>query len=364
MKKLLLLIALLSFCFGSAQISVGAWYTGKLDKFDYQFFKKFKGTTTVFILSNAYDKKDYEEVLKESWTITPYEIVSPTDFDYRNYLSDKYSFAHLHSFCYDGRNSFYLKSLISFYMLNAENIKSKIGDKINDQQSLINLVIDNKINLANILLTPSTEMIVKANSKFGFRSDFTMTTYNRSSSTSFTAYSLKTGNQKLSDYQLQMIDFVYNKNSFRDLTLGALKNYLQQVNQLLTKEQFLWLYDNFKSSDLKRLSSETLYLSNNLKTRYNPNKMRDEEWDSEKLDKIIAEYKFKTQFIDQNELDNKIKNDEDFFYLRKARINSEKFIEIVNGKTGEIVYHNYETGFSEYNIKGNDFENLNKAIEK
>lgn len=357
-KQILLFLTIMSVSFSKAQISIGANSVGKLEKFKPEVFKNFKNTTTIFVLSNAYDKASYDAILKDSWNITPYEIVSPNDFDFRNYLTDKYSFAHLRSYTNEGSSTFFIHSNIDFYMLDLKEINEKIEKVKDDQEKFVKLIIKNKINVGSILLHTNTEMLARANKNFGSGGGFALV----SKSPEFYAYSKKTGNEKLSDYKKEMIDLVYDKNSFNNLTLGLLKNNLQQINNSISKEEFVWAYGESKSTEIKKLKTATLYLSENLKTRYNPNKFRDEEWKTGELEKIVSKYKYTKEFISQAELDQKIKNAEDFFYLRLVKVNSEKFVEVVNGKSGEVVYHNYETGMSEYNIKEKDFENLNKAI--
>lgn len=357
-KKLILAVLLFIFSLSKAQVSIGASENGKLEKFDKEVFQKFKNTTTIFILSNIYDKESYETLLKEVWTITPYQIVSPTDFDYRNFLTDKFSFAHLRSYCEAPGTSFYLKSLIDFYYLDLEKINKKLQKVINKQEKFVELILDNKINVGAIKLSVSTEVIDKANKNFGSGGGISIL----SKSPEYSAYSLKTGDEKLSNYRKEMIDLIYNKNSLPSFTLGFFKNNLKQVNELIKKEQFLWLYDDFKTAEIKNLAKQILFLSESLKTRYNPNKFRDEDWKAGALEEIISKYKYKTQFVSQNDLDTKIKSGEEIYYLRCVRVNSEKFFEVVNAKSGDVIYHLYKSGLSEYNIKEKDFEELNKAI--
>ena len=44
-------------------------------------------------------------------------------------------------------------------------------------------------------------------------------------------------------------------------------------------------------------------------------------------------------------------------------MNAERFLQVVNSKTGEIIYRNYITGMS-YNIKSKDIKELNDKIKK
>ena len=62
-------------------------------------------------------------------------------------------------------------------------------------------------------------------------------------------------------------------------------------------------------------------------------------------------------------MNNKILNNEELYYLRYVRMNAERFLQVVNSKTGEIIYRNYITGMS-YNIKSKDIKELNDKIKK
>ena len=95
MKKITTLIVVLLFGFAmQAQVAISKNpYYEKPSKFEMERFDDFKNTTTIFVLNNLYDKKQYEDMLNSFWTITPYEVVSLKDFKYQDYISDKYSFS-------------------------------------------------------------------------------------------------------------------------------------------------------------------------------------------------------------------------------------------------------------------------------
>ena len=73
--------------------------------------------------------------------------------------------------------------------------------------------------------------------------------------------------------------------------------------------------------------------------------------------------RFSKSIISDEELNNKILNNEELYYLRYVRMNAERFLQVVNSKTGEIIYRNYITGMS-YNIKSKDIKELNDKIKK
>ena len=79
-------------------------------------------------------------------------------------------------------------------------------------------------------------------------------------------------------------------------------------------------------------------------------------------DKLFEKYKYKYKWITKEDLSEKILNsEEDFYYLMYLQVNSEKYINVVNGKTGDFIYRDYET--LTYNIKKNDIKRLNSKIK-
>ena len=105
----------------------------KASKFEDKRFDDFKKTTTIFVLNNLYEKKQYEEMLKSCWTITPFEVVELKDFKYENYISDKYSFCMMYGYTSISQNVERTRFLIHFYLLDMDLIDKKIDailDKI------------------------------------------------------------------------------------------------------------------------------------------------------------------------------------------------------------------------------------------
>jgi hypothetical protein len=61
-------------------------------------------------------------------------------------------------------------------------------------------------------------------------------------------------------------------------------------------------------------------------------------------------------------LETKILNNEEFYYLNFGYYL--RYFQIVNSKTGEVIYKVYPNGMMKANLKESDFKDLAKAINK
>ena len=144
---------------------------------------------------------------------------------------------------------------------------------------------------------------------------------------------------------------------------GMLKNYFQKVNQQLEKEQVYWMYGGDYLPEIKNLTSQKLYIPSYMGIKYNAWKGIDGEEDEENIHDLLKKYDYDYEMIEENDLSNKILENEEFYYLRYVRVNAELFLQIINSKTGEIVYRDYMTGMS-YRIKGKHISNINSKIKR
>jgi hypothetical protein len=238
--------------------------------------------------------------------------------------------------------------------LNIDDIKKKIAKTKNKQADFINLINKNYSGVARINLLCSSEVIklIDKNRNSGFKLDLDIKTYGKN-----------TKDEKLKDYEVKVIELVYDSPIFKTFTLGYLKNNFQEVNRLLKENQFVWLFDEMVNTKaLKSLKTSILYVPEIIKIEYKPGKIEDIELSSEDVKKLMSKYKYKYEFISKDDLDNKILGNEDFYYLRYSRENAGSFVHVVNGKTGQVIYKEYVP--VRYNMKDKDFENLTKAILK
>jgi len=320
MKKLLLGLVLLLTIQSYGQISVSKKHQGKLKKIDIETFNAFKKTTTVFVLSDLYDYEAYDNVLKEVWTVTPYKIVNYKDYKESEYKNEKYSVAILAGLKKTFENSkggewykirFFLK-LEMFYKKKGKYKTKKI---------------------AKIFFYPKDEIV-------------------------WDVIASETKDEKVLNTKWFTDDvyFTYNR--------GFLKNYLQKINELITNNQSFWMYKSYSKPKLKELTKRILYIPMYVTSKFNALKGEDGKVENKEILELLKIYKYKYKIIDDEILSDKIIDNEDIYYLRYSRIVTERFIEIVNAKTGEVVYKEYKAGLLNYNIKEKNIKSLNKAIVK
>jgi len=305
MKKIFIILFLVNFSIYS-QISVGARHTGKPLKFKKGILKKFKESKTIFIFSDVFSKEIYEKILKDSWNVNPYEIISVKDFDIVNYLDNKHSFATLDGYLKTvnmGNISvtrLYFNFTISMY--EAEKLKEKISNGISKNKSKIYAKYE--IPIAQFSLFP----------KFG-------------STVAAHTYTPESFSDKL-----------FTEDLFLNYQPGFLKNYFQKINSLLKNETLYWKYQNSKSSDLAKLKSHSLYIAEDIKDTFHFMKKKNRNNIDKLIKELFSNYNFNYKFISSDALNNKILNNEDLFYLRFVRVSDEKFIQIINSMNGNIVY--------------------------
>ena len=334
--KIRLLVFLFSISIGCyAQVSVGPTHVGKSKKFDEGVLEKFKNTETIFVLSETLGRYDYLRILEDSWDITPYQIVHIGDFDIDKYLNNKYSIAKLGGFIKTtsmgngGYTSLY--TYIDFLMYDGDRISKKLNKlstkkrekKRNDIRE------DNVQRIARIYIYP--------------KDDFIHTSMSKSIDETFVS--------------------LYIDDVFFNYKPGFLKNYFQKVNNLIKDEEIYWMYESDYHKELKSLSSNKLYIPSYMTIKYNAWTGQDSQEDEENIEDVFKKYDYQYEIIDDTELSKKIMNNENLYYIRYVRMNTERFLQVVNSKNGEVVYRNYIPGLS-YKIKSKHIKDLNKSIAK
>ena len=169
-------------------------------------------------------------------------------------------------------------------------------------------------------------------------------------------------NNKKSDHDMRLSNNIYNKKIFLNYDLGNLKNNFQEVNRLLLAKEFCGFNHETTTSELKQLKNKVLYLPEYLKKEYFIRPVEFKLFDEEKLNKILSAYPYKIEFISEKELEDKILNNEDIYYLKFGF--EYRYFHVINGKTGAIVYQNYSNGMMKTNLTQSDFKDLVKAINK
>lgn len=339
MKRILLIVMLALSIQNYAQVAVTPSYRGANEEFEKGELEKFKATTTIFVLPQLNKKEDYEKILKEVWTVTPYKVVEFKDFNMADYADGKYSIAKfIGDITISGKGTVYIHTNFAIRILDKEKFdkgfaKLKTDDK-KFNRKLSGLFNEHLTYIARFPLSVNNKFLVDAMG--GARSD-----------------------EKISNLYERM----YTEQSFTNTNLGMLKNYFQQINKIISKGEHSGLYDDYVTPEVTILKENTLYIPEAYMMEYNPWKGTEKLRDEKDLKKLVEDYKYKYQFIRDEDLEKKIMNNEDIFYLRYVSMNGNKFLDVVSAKTGNPVYYFYGAGFA-YNLKDDDFKNISKAISK
>ncbi len=341
MKTKILILLLISIQnIGFTQISVGPEHIGKPKQFKKDRLQKFKETTTVFVFSDVYEKSEYEAILKDAWTVTPYEIVSKDAFDPLVYEKGNYSIANIEGYrvsmvTKSNKTINFLHSYFDFFMYDYPVIKKKVK-RLNSNKpkkfkdKLSDIFFEHKFKIARFCLYPNKGFIDIA----------------------------------LSKSREEITNNIYTEDVFFNYKPGMLKNYFQKVSDLIDKEEVYWMYEkNEFTQELAELPQATLYIPEYIGMKTNAWTSAIDKQEDNAIIKLYNNYLYKYEFLDDEVLDKKILNKEAFYYLRYVRVNSQKFIEVINAKTGDVIYRNYVPGFS-YNMKPKYLKELNKAIKK
>ncbi|CAA0167188.1 conserved exported hypothetical protein [Tenacibaculum maritimum] len=330
MKLKVLLLLLITFQ-SYSQVSVGRRHVGKSKKFKKGVLEKFKNTETIFLLSNIYEKEVYEKILKDSWNVTPYKVVDLESFEIENYLSSKYSVAQLAGLKRSGGGSTSLFTYIDFKIYDSDAIFKKL-EKLSPKkrkkkkQDIIN---KNSSNIARFYIFP--------------KDDFIRTS--------------------LSSDIGKIVNSLFTDDVFFNYKPGFLKNYFQKINNLIKNEDIYWMYEDDYLPELKKLTNNKLYIPSYMTIKYSGWMGQGSEEDDENIKDIFRKYDYGYEIISDEEISNKILNNEEFYYLRYVRMNTERFLQVVNSKTGEIIYRDYIMGLS-YRIKSKHIKKLSRKIKK
>lgn len=316
MKKLLTTIAIvIAFFAVHAQIGVGPieLVKKKSGEFSNEVIRKLKASKTVFIYRETDDLKKLKKAIQEVWNITeisflPYSKISMIDLEKTSIFSIRGVNTNIWNIT-SGMNYDNTHIYLSLWMIG----ENKKGKKIHE-------------SFCRIELHPT------------FIDYMTITRSNSEES----------------------LTYLYNEALLKNWNVGFIKNYLKNVNDLLTNESERWLYlSENENKEIKHLKTKTLYIPEYAMTEFN--KFTGDE--SKKLDvgKILKPYPYKYKIIARDVLSEKIiESSEPFYYMVFIKSSTDKYITIYNSETGAIIYNKYKP--SSYNLKASDFKDINKAI--
>ena len=310
-------ILLLSF-FVTAQVSIGRSHRGPFDDFKKGDYKLIRSKKTVFVIDD-FKVPEFEKMISSFWDLNKYIVISRVEYEktQEKYVTEEYA---IFEFTGDvvtsspapgtsGITNEYLHLMYKYYYYSDIKVKK---DKLKFDTN----------EVAAVFFGGNAEgMWGMINSKTFYDLDVNLYNYK----------------------------------------LGFMKNYLQFINTTLKDEWYSFAYaTDYDKKKIKALKTSTLYIPDYINTKYNAFKGTDSERESP--NELLKKYNYKYEFINTDKLNDKILSaTEDFYYLMYTKVNSQKFVSVVNGKTGEIVYREYD--ILSYNISAKDLSQLSSSVK-
>lgn len=315
-----------------AQVIVNEYFYGALTEFSEGKLDKFKQTETIFILSNVFEKESYEKILQEAWNISPYRILDYKDFKIKDYLEGEFSFAMIssHTDQRSGEGGMVTYHYIEIMMLDDELTKEEYQILKSKEWSEARIRNYYSRSLAFIILFKKPVFPTDSNSN--------MSTLEEAE------------------------NIFYSQDVFFNYELGFLKNNFQQINQLLSDEQVLRASKKIKSAELKQLKKQSLYIPSYHSIEYKDRGHTIVE-NNDRINSPFKAYDYKYKIISDEQLNEFILEGKELFYLRTTLLNTEMILEIVNSKTGAVIYRSKRQAYGR-KLKSKDAQKLNKAINE
>lgn len=135
---------------------------------------------------------------------------------------------------------------------------------------------------------------------------------------------------------------------------GFLKNYLQRLTALLNDGKETKLNKELINyNKLQPLRKQTLFVPDYVMIKFGKWTGNESKRHTEK--DIFEFYKLKYSIIPTSELSDKILNEKEaFYYLLYIKSSTDKYINVVNSLTGDVIYSSYDIG--SYNISYRDLK--------
>ena len=289
MKRILLVMLLVLSIKNYAQIAVTPSDRGANEEFKKGQLENYKKTTTVFVFPTLYKKEEYEKILKEVWKVTPYKVVDFKDYKRSNFLDGNYSFAEIYGNKVETQRNTYIHTNYVIKGFDAEKFQKGLKKLKQDDKKLDKkfneLVVENLYSVARFPLCYTNSFLSHAYKSFDSEEDLA-----------------------------KLYNEMYQDSSFTNTNLGMIKNYLQQMNQLLDKGEHCGLYDDFSKPEIKYLKEKTLYIPEIYKKQYNAWKINEKTRDDEAANKLFRDYKYKFEFIKEADLEKRILNNEEILH--------------------------------------------------
>ncbi len=303
----------------------------------------------IFVLPDTYDKAVYKSVLQNAWTVTDFDVVYFKNFSIKDYLTENYSFCTLEinqsiRSLEDGPSdpsSVNIQSMYAYF-------KFSHFDEISARKDLSELE-SKKEKMGSKKYKKRERLIISWATKPFAKTYFCL---------KGTLVNDIKGNKVPVDGSRAN----YIANSLYNYNLVTLKNYVQKVNALIERNTGWAMTGKRKStSEIKLLKDKTLYVPDYFAIKWNPFTWMDSKPDINFIHKVFSNYGFDYKVISQKELERKvIQDNEMIYYLKMCRFSSNLILEIVNSKTGEIIYRHYRG--TTYNVSKGLVNNIKRDI--
>lgn len=317
MKKFIIALLFSASVISHSQVRIGDFRIeqyghGKISK---SALSDFKNSKTYFVIDDklGLNKDDFNSILKDTWTITPFEVVLKKERS--KYLNEGNSLVFFDSFRITKEKDFVQTSVHSFTVFDVfmpENIKKRKNGKYKYKR--------NRVAALYFTIDVSARKDV-VNQEGVIKGDI----------------------------------FNYRK--------GYLKNAFQNINKGLNDKNNIDIYDDFTNkTKVNALKNKTLYFSDDLIYGYNAWTVGKQESITE--EELFKDYKFDYKIVSDDDLNKMILDDsqEHFYYLLYSQINSNKILNIIDSKTGEIIFQEHKK--MSFNLKSKDLKQLSNTISK
>jgi hypothetical protein len=163
------------------------------------------------------------------------------------------------------------------------------------------------------------------------------------------------------------INFHYDRAKVPNLKPYIVANYLKLIEGYLESKNDYHCNDRLSNiPELKNLKDDTLYISNNLLDKIE--QKRSGLYETTKFDekKLMSKYPHPYKFISFDEINDKIKNGDDFYYCLGINISSMR-LSVFKGKTGECIFNEMGgiiNGAVSYYCHPKDFGRIASEVKK
>lgn len=295
-----LLILFISTSFGQIHVGRDSVKTTKPKPIKKENLDLLKKTTTIFLYrdSDAKNLENFKKTISESWSYTPLEFMS-----FKKYVATE------------------LKGNYSFFTIGGKQVEST-----NYTSTRLYL---------NLWMKVGSETV--SFSRMELYTDFP--TYQKAE-------------KYIGNENFKMMQYLYTEANIYNWHIPFIKNSLQYVNKKLNKNETRWLFEaKINHPDLKNIKANTLFIPDYTLVKFHA--FSGDESKRHNIEKLMKRYPYKYKVVSVNEL-NKIITDskEPVYYLSYIKSSTDKFVNIIEGKSGDIIYSKY-TPIS-YNIKDKD----------